>query len=280
MVPLRGPERHVDVPDVTSADNIRPVRGLDRIHPSRTSIQLLVTRSRVLALLLLVAGSLAAIPGLASAAAPRAGVCIDTGILPAIGTCPSSPGESAAPEADPVPAEKPKKKAKKKTKAKPTACRDRNMRPTKKNSARIRHATLCLLNRERRKRGRKALKTHRSLTSTARRYGGIMVTEGFFAHVSPSGSTLRARVGRSSYLKSRSVRRWSLGENLAWGAGARATPSEIVRSWMRSPGHRRNILDRKFRDIGIGVATGVPQPAGRTARGATYVTVFGLRARR
>jgi uncharacterized protein YkwD len=45
---------------------------------------------------------------------------------------------------------------------------------------------------------------------------------------------------------------------------------------MHSDGHRRNILDRRFRHIGIGVVTGAPgdvhgQPA------ATYTTDFGSR---
>ena len=35
------------------------------------------------------------------------------------------------------------------------------------------------------------------------------------------------------------TRAWSIGENLAWGAGALATPGRIVNAWMRSPGHRR-----------------------------------------
>src|SRR4051794_18089481 len=33
-----------------------------------------------------------------------------------------------------------------------------------------------------------------------------------------------------------------VGENLAFGSGGYSTPREIVRSWMRSPGHRANIL--------------------------------------
>ncbi|HWC25664.1 MAG TPA: CAP domain-containing protein, partial [Solirubrobacteraceae bacterium] len=90
--------------------------------------------------------------------------------------------------------------------------------------------------------------------------------------------TLTSRVrGGTSYLRGR-LASWSLGENIAWGSGERATPQEIVRAWMRSPGHRRNILERRFRNIGIGVATGAPgDVSGRPA--ATYTTDFGQRAR-
>jgi uncharacterized protein YkwD len=47
--------------------------------------------------------------------------------------------------------------------------------------------------------------------------------------------------------------RWSYcGENI----GYNATPDRMFHSWMRSSGHRRNILDPKFHEIGIGARTG------------------------
>jgi uncharacterized protein YkwD len=46
---------------------------------------------------------------------------------------------------------------------------------------------------------------------------------------------------------------------------------------MHSPGHRRNILDPRFRDIGIGIALGAPVDAGASLPGATYATDFGAR---
>jgi uncharacterized protein YkwD len=81
------------------------------------------------------------------------------------------------------------------------------------------------------------------------------------------------RIRHAHYLEG--ARGWSLGENLAWGTGDVASPARIVDAWMHSPGHRRNILDRRFREIGIGLAPGAP---GR-GDGATYVTEFGARAR-
>jgi uncharacterized protein YkwD len=102
-----------------------------------------------------------------------------------------------------------------------------------------------------------------------------MVAEHFFGHVAPNGSTLRARVSASGYL--RGARAWSAGENIAWGAGRDATPASIVRAWMNSPGHRENILTAGFRDIGIGIALGAPGGAGGL-RAATYTTEFGSRS--
>jgi uncharacterized protein YkwD len=45
---------------------------------------------------------------------------------------------------------------------------------------------------------------------------------------------------------------------------------------MRSKGHRRNILDRRFRNIGIGVVNGAPEKGGH-GPAATYTTDFGFR---
>ena len=145
------------------------------------------------------------------------------------------------------------------------------------NMAQVRTATLCLLNVERKARGLPPLTSNGQLGKAAQAYSAKMVRMRFFDHVCPQGTTPSSRIrGGTSYLRGR-VRSWSLGENIAWGSGELATPDVIVRSWMHSSGHRRNILDRRFRNIGIGVASGAPdnvqgQPA------ATYTTDFGFRA--
>ncbi len=46
------------------------------------------------------------------------------------------------------------------------------------------------------------------------------------------------------------------GENLAYGAGSLAAARAIVASWLRSPGHRANLLRPGFRRIGIGARVG------------------------
>jgi uncharacterized protein YkwD len=102
------------------------------------------------------------------------------------------------------------------------------------------------------------------------------VRHDFFDHVSRvTGSTLVGRVKRTAYLAR--AQGWSLGENLAWGAGSRATPRETVQAWMRSPGHRQNILTRNFREIGVGVVLGAPADLPNGLRAATYTTDFGAR---
>ena len=158
------------------------------------------------------------------------------------------------------------------------ACKDATTVPSSSNTSRIRAATLCLVNRERTERGRSKLSRDRKLERVASKYTSLMVREEFFDHVSPGGGTLSSRISRSSYLNG-SLERWSVGENIAWGTGRLATPSAVVDGWMKSPGHRRNILDRRFREAGFGVVAGGPAA---TVHGdaATYTNVFGQRVER
>jgi uncharacterized protein YkwD len=154
-----------------------------------------------------------------------------------------------------------------------TPCAGANLTPTPASAAKVRSATLCLLNRQRALHGLRRLRAQRSLSHAATNYARLMVHQHFFDHVSPSGSTMASRIERTNYLHH--TRAWSLGENLAWGAGTASTPWQIVNAWMHSPGHRRNILDPSFKEIGIGVALGAP--TGLTGA-ATYVNEFGRRA--
>jgi uncharacterized protein YkwD len=151
-------------------------------------------------------------------------------------------------------------------------CPGAHLAPSAAHAAQVRHATLCLLNRQRARHGLPRLRQHRSLTTAARRYARLMVAQHFFAHVSPGGSTMAQRIKHTNYL--RHTRGWALGENLAWGSGAAASPARIVTAWMHSPGHRRNILDGSFREIGIGIALRAPDGH----PGATYVNEFGRRS--
>jgi uncharacterized protein YkwD len=130
-------------------------------------------------------------------------------------------------------------------------------------------ATLCLLNAERRTRGLPALRLDRKLGRAARGHARDMVARHYFDHDSRDGSSFSARIKRTGWAKTR--RSYSMGENIAWGSGDLATPRAIVRSWMSSPGHKANILARKFRFIGIGIAGGAPTGG----QGATYATDFG-----
>jgi uncharacterized protein YkwD len=156
-----------------------------------------------------------------------------------------------------------------------STCSGADLAPSSSNTQALRDATLCLLNSERTSRGLKPLMASPYLGKAAQKYSQSMVRQRFFDHISPGGSTLLSRVRRGTgYLHG--ARSYALGENIAWGSGDLATPAETVQSWMESGGHRHNILNRKFRHVGIGVAIGAPQD-GQGMPAATYTTDFGYR---
>ena len=157
-----------------------------------------------------------------------------------------------------------------------TACKNADATPGTVSAKALSKATLCLLNEERADHGLSPLKSQKKLRKAAVRFSKTMVKEQFFDHVSPTGSTLASRVKKVKYTKG--ARAWSLGENIAWGTGDRSTPAAIVDAWMHSPGHKRNILDPTFKEIGIGIASGAPvATAAASSSGLTYTTDFGFR---
>jgi uncharacterized protein YkwD len=133
----------------------------------------------------------------------------------------------------------------------------------------VSEAVRCLVNTQRSSRRLAPVQHAAALRRAAAAHARDMVRRTFFAHVSPSGSTLAARVRRAGYPGS------TLGENIGWGTGSLGTPDAIVDAWMKSPPHRANILHPRFRDLGVGVTLGTP--AGRSAAGAVYVLNLGRR---
>jgi uncharacterized protein YkwD len=151
-------------------------------------------------------------------------------------------------------------------------CPGVDVAPTAANTAEIRASILCLANAERSQRGLVSLRENVKLRSAASGHSSDMVRGGFFAHTAPNGDTFVDRILAAGYTKRTAG--WSLGENLAWGTGDVGTPRGVHDAWMRSSGHRANILRASYRELGIGVRPGVPKDAGV---GATYTTDFGVR---
>ena len=152
-----------------------------------------------------------------------------------------------------------------------TACPAAATAPAAENVAQLERTTLCLVNLERTQRRLRPLKANGKLARAADGHSRDMVRRGFFSHDGPGGSTMGSRIKRAGYLSG--ARSYTFAENIAWGTGSYGTPLEIVRSWMKSPGHRANILARALTEIGVGVAIGAPGQDG----GATYTTNFGAR---
>ncbi|NXY92977.1 sigma-70 family RNA polymerase sigma factor [Streptomyces sp. BR123] len=110
---------------------------------------------------------------------------------------------------------------------------------------------VALVNAERVKAGCGPLKDDAQLRTAAQRHSDDMASRDFFAHTSPDGSDPGDRTTAAGY-------RWSTyGENIAKG---QQTPESVMDSWMNSPGHRANILNCSFKDIGVGVHRGSGGP--------------------
>lgn len=111
----------------------------------------------------------------------------------------------------------------------------------------IRTAMLARVNAERKRAGVRPLAANPRLDQAAQRHAADMLARRYFAHESPEGNTVRERAKAAGY-------DWQeIGENLAEG---QLSVGEVMDSWMHSPGHRRNLLDPGFRELGVGLALG------------------------
>ena len=119
-----------------------------------------------------------------------------------------------------------------------------------------RAATLCLLNAKRRRFRLAPFRSNPRLLRAAEEHSRSMVQRGYFSHVEPGGVGLVDRLLKSGYLLR--VTRWTVGENIGFGRGSASTPRAMVRAWMASTGHRANILNGAYDEIGLGVVRGVP----------------------
>ncbi|OKI02520.1 RNA polymerase [Streptomyces sp. CB02923] len=118
----------------------------------------------------------------------------------------------------------------------------------------------ALVNSERAKQGCSPVRGNDQLVTAARRHSQDMDARNYFDHTSPDGTDPGDRIKAAGY-------QWSTyGENIARGQRSAA---EVMKSWMNSPGHRANILNCDFKEIGIGTHD--------TSGGPTWTQVFGAR---
>jgi uncharacterized protein YkwD len=156
-----------------------------------------------------------------------------------------------------------------------TACtKYGEVRAEKLRNRQARASIRCFLNRERENRGIKRLDNDRRLQRASQKHTEAMMNKRCFSHQCPGEGSLEARLRSVDYLLG-SLLRFTFGENIAFGGAHYGTPKSIVRAWMKSPPHRANILNRAFRDVGVGFEPGTP--GSPKASGGTYTTDFGLR---
>ena len=147
------------------------------------------------------------------------------------------------------------------------------LRPTAANVAQVRVTTLCLINAQRSRAGLQPLTENLLLQRAAELHSLDMAARDFFEHKNPDGVQPDARIVRQGYPPI------LVGENLAWGETVKSSPAVIVSMWMKSPGHRANILEPDYREIGIGMAYDAPEAQPVPKQAAVYTTTFGAGGR-
>ncbi|MEU4550448.1 uncharacterized protein YkwD [Micromonospora violae] len=103
-----------------------------------------------------------------------------------------------------------------------------------------------LVNAERAKAGCKALTINDKLMTAAQRHSQDQADHQNMSHTGSDGSNSGVRLDRVGYA-------WrTYGENVAWN---QKTPAAVMDAWMNSSGHRANILNCAFTEIGVGIAS-------------------------
>ncbi|WP_318211503.1 CAP domain-containing protein [Streptomyces sp. SJL17-1] len=127
-------------------------------------------------------------------------------------------------------------------------------------AARFVQDVVALANAEREKAGCGPLRSESHLRTAAQGHADDMSARGYYEHADPEGRDAGDRMTGVGYT-------WSTwGENIHRGP---KTPARAMEDWMDSPGHRANILNCSFKDIGVGVTL--------TANGPWWVQNFGAR---
>lgn len=108
--------------------------------------------------------------------------------------------------------------------------------------------TIIFTNTQRTSLGIPALEENEKLNTAAREKVKDMFLRQYFAHTSPTGKVAGDLVKDSGY------EYIMVGENLALGNFK--NDEVLVQAWMDSPGHRANILDKRFTQIGVAVEKG------------------------
>jgi len=117
--------------------------------------------------------------------------------------------------------------------------------PTMDSIRALENEVVRLVNVQRSRNGLGPLVANAELSRVARIKSQDMINKRYFSHYSPTyGSPFQM-------MQAFGIRFYSAGENIAMG---QRTPSEVMNSWMNSAGHKANILNVNFKEIGVGAA--------------------------
>lgn len=113
-----------------------------------------------------------------------------------------------------------------------------------------RKSMMCLVSYARKHYGLRKYKRNRKLAWSAKRKAKDILRCNSFSHYA-CGRDFTHWIKRSRYSK------WvGVAENIAWGSGSLGNVRTIFVAWMKSPPHRKAILDRKYKDADVNVVRG------------------------
>jgi uncharacterized protein YkwD len=141
---------------------------------------------------------------------------------------------------------------------------------TLRNLEAVRAGMLERVNAARRSAGLSPLRRSPDLDLAAQAYARDLLARGAYSHHGPEGSTPLSRAAAAGYRAS------LIAENLH----DRAAPLEtVLDEWLRSPGHRRNLLDPDAAELGLGLAIGPGYGTDTGGYRVIWVQSFGRRAK-
>jgi uncharacterized protein YkwD len=114
--------------------------------------------------------------------------------------------------------------------------------------SRYEQSLLQAVNAVRAKAGRGRLSVSPGLTEAAELHTARMIERGFFDHEAPGEKPFWHRI--EEFYPAVGYHYWAVGENLAYGSPV-LDPREAVQEWMRSGSHRRSLLSRIWRELGL-----------------------------
>jgi uncharacterized protein YkwD len=122
-----------------------------------------------------------------------------------------------------------------------------------------------------------ALRFSPFLGAAARAHSTQMARLGYFSHNSANGSPFSSRI--STYYPARGYQSWTVGENLLWSSPDVSAP-RALKLWLASPPHRANLLNPRWREIGLAAVHTNRAPGVYGNSPTTIVTAdFGARTR-
>jgi uncharacterized protein YkwD len=125
--------------------------------------------------------------------------------------------------------------------------------------------------------GLSRLRLSPALNAAAAAHSTQMARMGYFSHSSANGGSFSQRV--ASYYPARGYRSWTVGENLAYGAPD-LSAARALKLWLASPPHRANLLEPRWRELGLSAVHSTSAPGVYSGAPATIVTAdFGARSR-